>query len=207
VSIGINDVLPKLVAYRLIEPVLRLPGPVRVRCIEGTPIQLLPPLAVHELDVVISDAPPPPEIRVRAFSHLLGECRVCLFAVPKLARVLRRRFPKSLEGAPALLPAPGGAMRNGLEKWFERVKVRPRVVAHFEDIALLSVCGQHGWGFFAGHSVIEKDIARSYSVEKIGEVEGFHAQFHAISVERRITHPAVLAITDAARAGWPVRSG
>ncbi len=199
VGIGVNDVLPKLVVYRLIEPVLRLSDPVRVRCVQGTPIQLLPPLAVHDLDVVISDAPPPPEIRVRAFSHLLGQCRVCLFAVPKLARVLRRGFPKSLEGAPALLPAPGSALRTAMEQWFDRVKVRPQVIAHFEDIALLSACGQHGWGFFAGHSVIEKDIARAYGVQKIGEVDGCSAQFHAISVERRITHPAVAAITNAAR--------
>lgn len=199
VSIGINDVLPKLIAYRLIEPVLRLPDPVRIRCIQGTPAQLLPPLAVHDLDVVISDAPPPPEIRVRAFSHLLGECPVCLFAVPKLARVLRKGFPKSLDGASALLPAPGSALRISLEKWFEQIKVRPQIIAHFEDIALLSACGQHGWGFFAGHSVIEKDIARVYGVQKIGEVAKCQAAFYAISVERRITHPAVAAITQTAR--------
>ncbi len=199
VSIGINDVLPKPIAYRLIEPVFQLSVPVRVKCIQGTPLQLLPPLSVHELDVVLSDAPPGPDIRVRAFSHLLGECGIGLFANPKLARKLRKGFPRSLDGAPALLPVTGSALRIALDTWFEAIGVRPRVVGHFEDIALLSTCGQHGWGFFAGYSVVEQDMMRVFGVEKIGEMKKCRGEFYAISVERRLTHPAVLAITTAAR--------
>lgn len=199
VGIGVNDVLPKPVVYKLIEPILRLPEPVRVRCIQGTPTQLLPPLSVHELDLVLSDAPPSPEIRVRAFSHLLGECPVSLLATPKLARSLRKNFPKSLDGAPVLLPAAGSALRVALEKWFESEGVRPRLIAHFEDIALLSACGEHGWGFFASYSVIDEEMMRVHRVEKIGQMPSYRAQFYAISVERRLTNPAVLAVTKTAR--------
>lgn len=199
VSIGVNDVLPKPIVYRLIEPVFRLPGPVRVECIQGTPAQLLPPLSVHELDLVLSDAPVSPEIRVRAYNHPLGESAITLFAAPRLARRLRKGFPKSLDGAPALLSAPGSALRVAMEKWFDTVRVRPKIVAHFEDIALLTVCGQHGHGFFAGYSVIEKEIVRDYRVEAIGRVSKYQGQFYAISVERQLKHPAVVAITEAAR--------
>lgn len=200
VSVGINDVLPKTIAYRLIEPVFGLPGPVRVECVQGTPAQLLPPLAVHELDLVLSDAPVSPEIRVRAYSHMLGESSITLFAAARLARRLRKGFPKSLDEAPVLLPAPGSALRIAMEKWFESIRVRPRIVAHFEDIALLSICGQYGHGFFAGYSVIESEIGRAYQVEPIGKMPKYRAQFYAISIERQLKHPAVLAVMEAARA-------
>lgn len=200
VSIGINDILPKPVAYRLIEPVFRLPGPVRVECVQGTPAQLLPPLSVHELDLVLSDAPVSPDIRVRAYNHLLGESSITLFAAPRLARRLRKGFPKSLDGAPVLLSAPGSALRVAMEKWFDAVHVRPRIVAHFEDVALLSVCGEHGHGFFAGYSVIKDEIVHDYRVEIIGTMQKYKGQLYAISVERQLKHPAVVAITEAARA-------
>lgn len=199
VGVGVNDVLPKPVVYRLIEPIFRLAEPVRVRCIQGTPVQLLPPLAVHELDIVLTDAPPSPDIRVRVFSHLLGESRISLLANPPLARKLRKGFPQSLDGAPALLPVPGSALRLALEQWFEAQRIRPVVVGHFEDIALLSACGEHGLGFFPGHSVIDDETTRVHGVEKIGEMPKYRAQFYAISVERRITHPAVVAMTRSAR--------
>lgn len=199
ISIGINDVLPKTVAYRLIEPVFDLPGGVRVECIQGTPAQLLPPLAVHELDVVLSDAPASPQIRVRAYSHLLGDSAVTLFAAPRLAQRLRKGFPRSLDGAPALLPAAGSALRLAMDKWFESIHVRPKIVAQFEDVALLSVCGRHGRGFFAGHSVIEQEIIDEYRVQPIGTMQKYRAQFYAISVEQRPRHPALIAITEAAR--------
>lgn len=199
VSIGINDVIPKTIAYRLIEPAFGLPGPVQVECIEGTPSQLLPPLAIHELDVVLSDAPVSPEIRVRAYSHLLGESSITIFAAPQLAKRLRKGFPKSLDGAPVLLPFPGSALRIAMEKWFESIHVRPQIVAQFEDIALLMVCGKNGHGFFGVHNVIEKEIARVYQVKIVGEVPQSSTQFYAISVERKLKNPAVVAITEAAR--------
>ncbi|HOB73708.1 MAG TPA: LysR family transcriptional regulator [Phycisphaerae bacterium] len=199
INIGVNDVLPKTIVYRLIEPVFHLPGPVRIECVQGTPAQLLPALAVHDLDLVLSDAPVNPQIRVRAYSHLLGESAITLFAAPRLAARLRKNFPQSLDGAPALLPAPGSALRIAIDKWFESIRVRPQIVAQFEDVALLSVCARNGRGFFAGHTAIEKEIIRDYRVQRIGDMQKYRAQFYAISVERRLRHPALVAITDAAR--------
>ncbi len=200
VNIGVNDVLPKRVVYQILRPVLELPEPMRVSCFEGTPVQLLPPLAVHELDFVLSDAPADPRIRVRAFSHLLGECGVCLFATPKLARKWRKNFPRSLNGAPALLPASGSALRVTLEHWFDSVDIRPEVVGEFEDFALLSIFGQEGVGFFPGYEVKTAALIKRYQVEPLGEIKGHRERFYAITVERRIKHPAVAAITHAARA-------
>lgn len=199
INIGVNDVIPKLVAYRLLEPVVQLPERSRISCIEGTPAQLLPALAVHDLDLVLSDAPADPHIKVRAFSHLLGECGITLFALPKQARKLRQGFPKSLDGAPALLPAIGSTLRSTLDRWFEAVDVRPRVVGEFEDIALLSTFGEHGQGFFAGYDVVQADLVRSLHVEPIGSIKDHTERFFAITVERRIRHPAVAAVTKAAR--------
>lgn len=198
-NVGAQDTLPKLIAYRLLEPVFRLPESVRVVCHEGTPAQLLPRLSVHELDLVLSDAPVSPGIRVRAFSHLLGECGIRFFAAPPLARRLRKGFPKSLHGAPALLPAGSAAMRGTLERWFGLVGVRPSVAAEFEDIELMMAFGRHGRGFFPAHDAITKEIAADCRVESIGAIEGRNERFYAISVERQLKHPAVVAITEAAR--------
>jgi len=198
-NVGAHDVLPKVVAYRLLEPVFHLSEPVRVVCYEGTPTQLLPQLSVHELDLVLSDAPVAATIKVSAFSHLLGECGIAFFASPKLARKLRRGFPQSLDGQPALLPTENASMRGTLENWFDSVGVHPNVVAEFEDIELMRVFGQQGQGFFAAHDVITADVASGYDVELIGSIEGCSERFYAITVERRIKHPAVVAITRAAR--------
>jgi LysR family transcriptional regulator, transcriptional activator of nhaA len=198
-NIGAQDTLPKLIAYRLLEPVFRLPEPVRVVCYEGTPAQLLPRLSVHEVDLVLSDAPINPSIRVRAFSHLLGECGIAFFAAPQLARRLRRGFPRSLREAPALLPAHSSAMRSTLERWFASKGVHPHVVAEFEDIELMMAFGRHGRGFFPAHDAIAKEIVRDCHVEPIGAIVGRSERFYAISVERRLRHPAVVAITETAR--------
>ncbi len=198
-GIGAQDTLPKLIAYRLLEPVFRLAGPVRVICYEGTPAQLLPRLSVHEVDLVLSDAPMSPHIKVRAFSHLLGECGIAIFAAPPLAARLRKGFPKSLHGAPALLPAGTAAMRGTLERWFDGAGVRPHVVAEFEDIELMMAFGRHGRGFFPAHDAIAREIMRDCQVEQVGAIEGRSERFYAISAERRLRHPAVVAITEAAR--------
>ncbi|HOW69987.1 MAG TPA: transcriptional activator NhaR [Phycisphaerae bacterium] len=199
VNVGINDAIPKLVAYRLLSPVIHLPEPSRISCVDGSPAQLLPALAVHDLDLILSDAPVGPHIRVRAYSHLLGECGVTLFASPKDSQRMRKGFPRSLHGAPALLPAPGGALRAAIDRWLEAVDVTPKVIGEFEDIALLSTFGEHGEGFFAGYDVVESDIMRRFRVEPIGAIESHRERFFAITVERRIRHPAVAAIMKAAR--------
>lgn len=198
-NVGAQDTLPKLVVRRLLEPAFSLPEPVKVICHEGTPLQLLPKLSTHEVDLVLSDAPMQPQIRVRAFSHLLGECGIAFFAVPDLARRLRKGFPDSLSGAPALLPAETAAMRTTLDRWFHAIHVHPAVVAESEDIELMMAFGQQGRGFFPAHDVTTAEVERNWQVELIGQIGGHTERFYAISVERRLNHPAVVAITEAAR--------
>jgi LysR family transcriptional activator of nhaA len=197
--VGVADVMPKLVAHRLIEPALLLEEPVRIVCREGTPEKLLADLAIHGLDVVLSDAPIPPGMNVRAYNHQLGRCGVTFMAQPDLARRLRKGFPRSLEGAPVLLPSEDTVLRRELDEWFDERGVRPVIAGEFEDSALLKVFGQAGAGFFAVPTVIEDEVARQYEVQPIGATDDVSERFYAISVERRIRHPAVMAICEAAR--------
>lgn len=198
-AIGIADQVPKLIAYRLIQPALALETPVRLFCSEGRSDQLLADLALHRLDVVLTDAPVGPAPRVRAFNHILGECGVTFFARDPLARASRRRFPRSLDGMPLLLPSDGTVLRRALEHWFAAIDVRPQTVGEFDDSALLKVFGQAGSGAFAGPTVIEREICRQYEVKIVGRTEAVKERFYAISVERRLSHPAVVAISDAAK--------
>ena len=197
--VGIADVVPKLVARRLIEPALQLDEPVRLVCREGRPERILAALATHEIDVVISDSPVPPSIRVQAFNHLLGECDVTFLATKALAEAHRRKFPASLDGAPMLLPAERTTLRRALDQWFNTMGIQPQVVGEFEDSALLKVFGQTGLGIFAAPSVIAHNVRRQYQVRSVGRTGDVTEKFYAISVERRIQHPAVVAIQEAAR--------
>ena len=197
--IGVADVLPKLVAHRLIEPALHLVEEVQIQCLEDKAERLLAQLAVHQLDVVLSDAPIPPTANIRAFNHMLGECGVTIMAAPALIPRYKKGFPKSLHDAPILLPAEGTTLRRSLTQWFDQIGVHPHVVGEFEDSALLKVFAQAGSGVFAVPSVVTSEVQRQYQVRKIGEVDGIIERFFAISVERRIRHPAVVAICDTAR--------
>jgi len=197
--IGVADVLPKLIAHRLIEPALRMEEAVHVICREATPERLLAELAIHGLDVVLTDAPIPPAVKIRAYNHLLGECDITFMATGKLASGLRKGFPGALDGAPFLVPVRGTALRQELDTWFRTRSIRPDIVGEFEDSALLKVFGQTGMGFFAVPSVVEDEVAVQYGVEPIGTVEEIAERFYAISVERKVQHPAVAAICDAAR--------
>ncbi len=198
-TVGVADVLPKLVAYRLLEPAFHLPEPVRLVCHEGNPAELLTRLATYELDLVLSDTPIGPDVKVRAFNHLLGECGVSIFGVKDLADKYRRRFPKSLDGAPFIIPTANTALRRAIEHWFDSEDIRPSVFGEFEDSALLKVFGQAGVGLFAAPTVIEKEVQRQYSVRVVGRLESVRERFYAISVEKKVKHPAVLAIADEAR--------
>ncbi len=197
--VGVTEVLPKLVTYRLLESVLLEPDPVRLVCWEGKLDRLVAELAVHGLDVVLADAPLPPMLRVRAYSHLLAESGVSVFATPDLASKYLRRFPRSLNGAPFLLPTDNSVLRRSLEQWFEAEGIRPSVVAEFEDSALLKAFGQAGRGIFAAPTLIEKEVRRQYRVRLIGHVPSIRERFYAISVERRLQHPAVVAISRGAQ--------
>jgi len=197
--VGIADVVPKLVARRLLEPALKLPEPVRLVCREDKPDRLLAELATHNLDIVIADAPVGPSIRVRAFNHLLGECGVVFFATAELASRYRRGFPESLDGAPLLLPTENTTLRRSLDQWFTARGIRPEVVSEFEDSALLKVFGQTGMGIFPASSVIADQVRDQYRVRVVGRLDEVRERFYAISVERRIEHPAVVAIGKEAR--------
>jgi len=198
--VGVADVLSKLIAYRLIAPALSLDQPVQVVCREDRPDRLVADLAVHGVDLVLSDAPMPPTVRVRAFSHLLGECGVTIFAAPAKAAALRRRFPQSLDGAPFLLPSDGTAVRRALDPWFDAQGIRVAAAGEFDDAALMTTFGQAGIGAFAAPSVIEREVQAMYGVRVVGRIETVRERFYAISVERRIKHPAVAAISQQARA-------
>jgi LysR family transcriptional activator of nhaA len=198
-DVGVADSVSKVVVRRLLEPALALAEAVRLVCHEDAHENLLVRLASHELDLVIADAPVSPGSRVRAFNHLLGETSVSLFGTKELARTYRRGFPKSLENAPMLLPLENLTLRRSLDQWFDHLGIKPRVVAEFEDGALLNVFGHDGVGIFPAPTVIEKEIGRQYGVVPLGTAEGVRERYYAISVERRLKHPAIVAITETAR--------
>lgn len=197
--VGVADILPKLIVHRLLEPASNLPETVRITCREGKHDQLIAQLAVHEFDLVLTDSPIGSAVKVRAFNHLLGECGVTIFGPAQLAARYRPRFPRSLNGAPFLLPTDNTTLRRSLDQWFESEGIRPTVVGEFEDSALLKVFAQSGAGLFADPSVIEAEIRRQYDVQIVGRLEAVRERFYAISVERKLKNPAVIAISEAAR--------
>jgi LysR family transcriptional activator of nhaA len=198
ITVGVADIVPKLVAEHVLATVLRLAEPMRLTCREDKPDRLLADLALHELDVILTDAPASPHVKIRAFSHLLGASGISFFGSQKLAAKYHRGFPASLHGAPVLLPTENTVMRRSLEQWFESQNIRPVVVGEFEDSALLKVFGLRGIGLFPAASVISKEIEAQYHVRPIGRVPGVSERLYAITVERRIKHPAVAAICHSA---------
>ncbi len=197
--VGIVDVLPKLIAKRLLEPALQLPDPLKLVCIEDSLEKLLSELALHNVDIVLSDTPVTGAMRIRAFNHLLGESPIAVFGTKELARKYRKGFPKSLNGAPFLLQGRASAVRRSLETWFDSHDLHPLIRAEFDDSALLKVFGQAGEGLFAAPFVIKDEICRQHEVELVGEIPGVREHFYAISTERRLKHPAVVAISESAR--------
>lgn len=197
--VGVSDLVPKLIAYRVLHPVLKMSEPVQIVCDEDTPDRLLAALAEHRLDVVLSDAPITSMMPVKAFNHLLGTCGVTLFAAPQLAARHRKDFPACLDAAPFLLPMEGSSLRRSLEQWFDSANVRPKLVGEFKDGALMKTFGQAGAGVFAAPSAIAKEIREHYQVVIVGKIDSIVERFYAISVERKLKHPAVVAISEAAR--------
>jgi LysR family transcriptional regulator, transcriptional activator of nhaA len=199
-TVGVMDALPKLIAYRLLEPALRLSEPVQIVCREGKLDSLLADVALHRLDMVLADSPiGAATANVRAFNHLLGECGVTFFAARKLAARLQKHFPDSLAQAPMLMPATNTALRGALTQWLGQQSIQPRIAGEFEDRALMKAFGQAGVGVFPAPSVIEQEIVNQYRVQMIGRTERVRERFFAISAERKLRHPAVVAISDAAR--------
>jgi LysR family transcriptional activator of nhaA len=196
--VGIVDVLPKLIAKRLLEPALQLPDPLRLICIEDSLERLLSELALHNVDIVLSETAVTGAMKVRAFNHLLGESTVGIFGVRELARKYRKGFPKSLDGAPFLIQHRASSLRRALETWLDSNGIRPNIRAEFDDSALLKVFGQAGEGLFASPFAIQDEIRRQHDVELFGEIPSIREHYYAISAERRLKHPAVLAISESA---------
>lgn len=197
--VGVSDALPKLTTYRLIEPALAMQPAFKLHVRIDKTERLLGELAVHAVDLVIADAPMVPSVRVRAFSHLLGETSMSIYGAAALARTVRRGFPQSLHAAPLLLQTTNTAVRQSLDQWFDVHRIEPTIVGEVEDMAMLQTLGEHGLGLFAAPTVMRKEICRRYHVVWVGELDKVREKFYAISVERRITHPAVRLIADQAK--------
>lgn len=195
--VGVVDALPKLVIRKLLEPALRLPEPLHLVCHEGKENHLLAELALHSLDVVLTNTPARSGSSIRFYSHLLGESGVTFLGVKRLASKLRAGFPGSLDKAPMLIPTPMSVLRGSLDQWMTALGITPTIIAEFDDLALLKVFGQQGDGVFAMPSVIEAEVIRQFGVSVIGRTREVRERFYAVSVERIIKHPAVLAIREA----------
>jgi len=195
--VGIAGSVPKSVAYRVVEPALHLAEPVRLICREDRLEPLLAELAVHHLDLVIADRPMPTHLNVRGYSHFLGESDLTVFAAPDLARSLTGAFPALLDRAPFLLPGEDVALRPDLIRWFEAQRLYPRIVGEFEDSALLKAFGQAGAGLFVAPTAIADYVSQQYAVQAVGRIEAVTEQLYAITTERRLLHPAIVAVVQA----------
>ncbi len=198
--VGVAEALPKLIVHHVLEPANDLPEPVKIVCHMGKPDRLLADLVTHELDVVISDAPVPPAFKVGAYNHLLGSCGVTFMAAADLAKTLRRGFPGSLQDAPILLPTPETTLRASLDRWLRDKELDPFVVGEFADSGVLKVFAKEGAGVIAIPSVVAEEVRKTYGLRLVGEAPELEERFYAISVERRVRHPAVSAICESARA-------
>lgn len=198
-NIGIADSVSKSVACRLLEPALHVEEPVRLICREGRLSSLLADLAVHRLDMLIADRAMPTKLNVRGYSHLLGECGLTVFAAPVLAARLTGEFPALLNNAPFLLPGEDVAVRPRLLQWLDKHKLRPLIVGEFDDSALIKAFGQAGAGLFVAPTAIAEQVCRQYNVVEVGRIDAVVEQLYAITTERRLTHPAIVAVSEAAK--------
>ena len=196
-KVGVTDVVPKPVAYQFLKPALQLPG-VHPVIYEGKPDDLMNQLVVHELDLVLSDFPLGPQFTLNAHSHLLGQSKVSLFGTPKLIKKYEGGFPRSLNGAPFLLPTKNTSLRRVLNHWFASNRIQPTVVAEFEDSELLKEYAQAGGGLFAASALSEEHTLKNYRVQVLGQMKSARMRYFAISPERRISNPAVTTIIETA---------
>lgn len=206
--VGIADVIPPSLVRRFLEPAFALGAPVRIVCRNDKSVEeFVAEMALHRVDLVLADGPPAPGIALRAFSHPLGDCGTTFFATAKVAAKLRRDFPRSLDGVPFLLPGAPSTVRRALEQWFDTEDIRPLIVAECDDSALAKDFGEKGMGVFAAPSVIDAEVLEHYRVRVVGRSEAVRQQFFAISGERKIKHPAVVAICQTARQDIFARKG
>ncbi len=197
--VGVVDVVPKSIAHRFLMPALNMEEPVRMVCREASMDTLLAELAVHRLDLLLADRPIPATVSMRGSSHKLGECAVSFFATAKIKRNLKGVFPYCLDGAPILLPSSDNQLRSAIDQWLDKHRIRPRMIAEFDDSALMKAFGQEGAGIFVAPAAIKAEVERKYQVTAIGRVDEVKELFYAISAERRVVHPVVATVVEAAR--------
>ncbi|MCE0459911.1 MULTISPECIES: transcriptional activator NhaR [Pseudomonas] len=197
--VGVADVVPKSIVYRLLAPTMELSEPLRITCREDKLERLLADLAIQRLDLVISDSPMPTHLDIKGYSQKLGECGISFFATAALAEHYGQDFPRSLHDAPLLIPGPETVVRSRLQRWFAEQQIQPRIVGEFDDSALMQAFGQSGSGIFIGPSVIADEVKRQYGVREIGQTDAVSESFYAISVERKVSHPGIVAIAEGAR--------
>lgn len=197
--VGVADAVPKTLAYQLLAPAMALAEPVRLICSEDKLERLFAELAIHQLDLVISDRPLPSELGVKGYNHALGRCAIAFYAAPELAARYRANFPRCLDGAPFLLPGDKAAVQGPLMRWFSEQQIQPRILGKFDDSALMKAFGKAGVGIFPAPIILSDEIRRQYGAEVIGSAHEVMLRYYAISIERRLTHPAVVAVSEAAK--------
>lgn len=197
-TVGVSDVLPKLLVFRILDPVIAMKDTVRMTIHEDHPERLLAELSLQAVDLVLSDTPVAPHVHVKAYNHLLGTSPVGIYARPKTAAKFKANFPRSLDGAPWLLPVENSSLRRSLDQWFDKHGIRPDAIAEFQDSALLKVFAEAHDALFAAPSVTDAELRRIYGTAPVGQARGIEERFYAITVERRVKNPAVMAIADSA---------
>lgn len=197
--VGISDVIPKSIAYRLLAPATELEVPVQLFCYESKLELLFAELAIHKIDMVIADRPIPSDLGVKGFNHFLGDSSAAFFATPELLASHTRPFPDILDKAPVILPGSESAMRRELERWFNKLDIQPYIKGEFDDSALMKAFGEQGYGIFPAPNVIADEVEAQHGVKKIGCADEINCQYYAISTERKLRHPAVIAISESAQ--------
>lgn len=197
--VGVSDVIPKSIAYRLLAPAIQGQDPIKLICQESQLELLFADLAQHKIDLIISDRPLPNELGIKGFSHFLGESKMAFYAEKTIAQPLKTQFPQSLNGAPLLLPGGESAMRLSIDRWLSKHKLQPCIKGEFDDTALMKAFAEKGLGVFPGPEVIAAEVARQHGVQKIAAVDDIACRYYAISVQRKLSHPAVVAISESAQ--------
>ena len=191
--------LPKTIVHKIIDPALHIDQDISLTSLEGPIEAILAELAIHKVDLVLSDKPVTGALSIKAYNHKLGESGLTFFAAPKIAKAYRQNFPQSLNGAPLLMPTKQNEIRQLVDYWLNEQNIYPIVRGQFDDSALMKAFGQAGMGIFFMPTIIADEVCNAFNVEVIGETEEVTQKFYAISAERKVKHPAVVAICDAAK--------
>ncbi|MBF0263734.1 MAG: transcriptional activator NhaR [Gammaproteobacteria bacterium] len=198
-KVGVVDVVPKFVAHQILKTSLELKEQIRLLCKEASIENLLAELSLHHLDLVIADRPIPPNVSTRAYNHKLGESAISFFSTTEIKEKLTPQFPKCLDNAPLLLPSAGSQLRENINQWIDKYHLHPKIVAEFDDSALMKAFGQAGAGIFIAPSVIQSEVEQQFNVVAIGQTTEIKEQFYAISTSRHVVHPVISAVLDGAK--------